>query len=87
MKKNNKKKVWFIVLVSIFSVLWVASIVFLGFATLSETITDAIESAYSSTFTDKTLNLLTVSMWGVVLSTIALVITLLAQEIKKKYLK
>lgn len=83
---KNKKKVWFIVLVSIFATFWVASLVFLGFATLSENITNAIETAYSKVFEEKTLNLLKVTLWSSVISTFALIVTLLAKELKKKYI-
>lgn len=86
MKNNsNKKKIWFIVLVSVFGVLWATSLVFLGISALSESATESIENWYANTFADKTLNLAKVSMWSTVISTFSLVVTLLAKEIKKRY--
>ena len=83
---NKKtKKICFIVLVSLFALLWVTSLVFLGFATLSESITNTIETWYSEKFTDKTLDLMNVSLWSTVLSTFALTVTLLFKEIQKRY--
>ena len=84
--KNNKKKIWFIVLVSIFATLWITSLLFLGFSTLSESITNSIETAYANRFEESTLNLQTTSMWATVITTSALTITLLAKELKKKYI-
>lgn len=84
MKKN--KKIWFIVLVSIFATLWAASLVFLGFATLSETITDSIETWYSTKYEEKTLNLFKISMWSTFINTVLLSFILLYKEFKKKYL-
>jgi ABC-type phosphate/phosphonate transport system permease subunit len=86
MKNSKKKKIWFIVLVSIFATLWATSLLFLGFATLSDSITDSIQTWYSNKFEEKTLNLLKVSMWSTVLTTFALTVTLLAKELKKKYI-
>ena len=82
----KKKKVWFIVLVSIFATLWLTSLVFLGFATLSDSITTSIETWYSTKFEEKTLDLLKVSMWATLVNTIALMFVLLYQEFKKKYI-
>ena len=83
--KSKTKKIWFIVLVSLFATLWVSSLVFLGFATLSDNITGSIESWYAKTFQDKTLNLMKTSLWGTVLTTFALTVTLLFKELKKRY--
>ena len=83
--KNKTEKIWFIVLVSLFATLWLASLVFLGFATLSETITSSIENWYSTTFENKTLDLMKVSLWSTVLTTFSLTVTLLFKEIKKRY--
>lgn len=83
--KNKTKKVWFIVLVSVFATLWVASLVFLGFATLSDSITNSIETWYAGKFEEKTLNLMKTSLWGTVISTTALTITLLFKELRKRY--
>ena len=83
---KNKKRTWFIVLVSTFATLWVASLVFLGFSTLSENITNSIESWYATKFEEKTLDLFKVSSWSTILTTCALMIVLLAKELKKKYL-
>lgn len=84
--KNSKSKIWFIVLISIFGVLWLTSLTFFGISTLSESITDSIQTWYSDTFTDKTLDLSKVSLWATIVTTTAVVITLLWKEIKKKYL-
>ncbi len=91
MMKKDKKQITFIVVLSIFLLLWVTSLLFLGFATLSESITDSIQSWYTEKFSKpdevaKTLNLLKVSTYATIISTSAVVITLLAKEIKKKYL-
>ena len=84
--KSNTKKVWFIVLISVFGLLWLTSLLFLGFATLSDSITKSIETWYASIREESTLNLLKVSSWSTIITTLALVITLLAKELKKKYL-
>ena len=89
--KKDKKQIAFIVVHSIFLLLWVTSLVFLGFAALSETITESIQSWYSEKFSNpeetvKTLNLLKVSTYATIITTSAVVITLLSKEIKKKYL-
>lgn len=89
--KKDKKQIAFIVVLSIFLLLWVTSLVFLGFAALSETITESIQSWYSEKFSNpeeivKTLNLLKVSTYATIITTSAVVITLLSKEIKKKYL-
>ena len=91
MMKKDKKQITFIVVLSIFLLLWVTSLIFLGFATLSESITDSIQSWYSEKFSDpegttKTLNLLKVSTYATIITTVSVVITLLSKEIKKKYL-
>ena len=86
MKKSKKNKIVFIVLVSTFATLWVASLLFLGFATLSDSITNSIQTWYANAFKEKTLNLLKFSMWSTILTTFALVVTLLAKELKKKYI-
>lgn len=83
--KNKTKKIWFIVLVSLFGALWLASLLLLGFATLSDSITNSIETWYAKTFEEKTLNLMKVSMWATVISTFALTVTLLFKELKKRY--
>lgn len=83
--KNKRKKICFITLVSLFAFLWISSLLFLGFATLSDSITTSIESWYATKFEEKTLNLMKVSLWSTVLSTFALTVTLLFQEIKKRY--
>ena len=82
---KNKKRTWFIVLISVFATFWVASLVFLGFATLSENITNSIETWYADTFEEKTLDLFKVSSWATIINTFALVVTLLSTELKKKY--
>ena len=87
MNKQKKNKIIFIVFVSIFATLWFASLLFLGFATFSETITTAIQNAYSNVFKNKTLNLMKVTIWSTLLTTTGLVVTLLFQDIKKKYAK
>ena len=69
-----------------FGLLWITSLVMLGFATLSENITTSIETWYANTFEEKTLNLLKVSLWSTVITTFALTVTLLAKEFKKKYI-
>ena len=89
--KKDKKQIAFIVVLSIFLLLWVTSLVFLGFAALSETITESIQSWYSEKFSNpeetvKILNLLKVSTYATIITTSAVVITLLSKEIKKKYL-
>ena len=89
--KKDKKKIIFIVVLSVFLTLWVASLVFLGFATLSESITESIQNWYSEKFSDpegtvKTLNLLKVSTYATIITTASVVITLLFKEIKKRYL-
>ena len=86
MKKSKKNKIIFIVLVSTFATLWVASLLFLGFATLSDSITNSIQTWYANTFEEKTLNLLKFSMLSTIITTFALVVTLLAKELKKKYI-
>lgn len=83
--KNKTRKIWFIVLVSLFATLWLTSLVFLGLATLSDSITDSIETWYTTTFEDKTLDLMKVSLWSTLLTTFALTVTLLFREIKKRY--
>ena len=83
--KSETKKILFIVFVSLFATLWVTSLVFLGFATLSDNITGSIESWYAKSFEGKTLNLMKTSFWGTLLTTIALTITLLFKELKKRY--
>ena len=85
MKNSKKNKIWFIVCLSVFGFLWLVSLIFFGFATLSENITESIQNWYSSIFEEKTLNLYKVSLWGTVLSTTALLITLLFKDIKKRY--
>ena len=86
---NNKKshKIVFIVFLSLFATWWVASLVFLGFATFSENITESIQAAYAKAFKDKTLDLMKVTIWTTFLSTACLVTTLLFDDVKKKYLK
>ena len=83
--KNKTRKICFIVLVSLFTTLWLTSLVFLGFATLSDSITKSIETWYSTTFENKTLELINVSLWSTLLTTFALTLTLLFKEIKKRY--
>lgn len=85
--KNKTKKIWFIVLVSAFATLLAASLVFLGFATLGEeTVGKSITDWYEGKHEDKALNLLSKSMWAVVINSFALIVVLLAKELKKKYL-
>ena len=87
MNKERKNKIVFIVFVSVFAFFWVASLLFLAFSVFSDNITNAIQSAYSKAFKEKTLNLFKVSFWSTLISTVLLVITLLFDEVKKKYLK
>ena len=93
---KKSQKVWFIVLVSIFATLWVASMVTLGIAAFSEGTTLKIETWYTETFTDeeavlmgeeeeKVLDLLNVGKWATIISTTALLVVLLFKELKKKY--
>ena len=84
---KKKKSVLFIILVAVFATFWLASLLFLGFATFSDTITGAIEQAYSNVFKEKTMSLLSVTLWSTTIFTAALLITLLWDEIKRKYLK
>lgn len=86
MKNSKKKKITFIVLISVFATLWVTSLVFFGISMLADTATKSIETWYASKFTEKTLNLYKVSMWSTVITTFALLMTLLAKEFKKKYI-
>ena len=85
--KEKKKKIWFIVLVSIFATLWVASLVFLAISTLNYDITEKIQTAYANKFEDKTLNLFKLSFYSTIITTAGLLITLLFKELRKKYLK
>lgn len=85
MKNNKKNKIWFIVCLSVFGFFWLASLIFFGFANLSENITESIQNWYAKSFEGKTLNLFNVSLFGTVLSTSALLITLLFKEIKRRY--
>lgn len=91
---KKSQKIWFIVLVSIFATLWVASMVMVSIAAFNETTTLAIENWYKEINTDpnaigqveeKTLNLFNVSAWALALSTAGLLIVLLFTELKKKY--
>ena len=86
MKNSKKNKIIFIVLISTFATLWVASLLFLGFATLSDSITNSIETWYAVKFEEKTLNLFKFSMWTTIISTLGLIFTLLSKELKKKYI-
>ena len=93
---KKKEKIWFIVLVSVFATLWVASMVMLGLSVFSETATVGIETWYTETFTnaeavaigeaeEKVLNLFSTSMYFTLFSTAGLLIVLLFKELKKKY--
>lgn len=86
MKNAKRNKIIFIVLISVFATLWVASLVFFGISTLADSATKSIETWYADKFTEKTLNLYKVSMWATVINTFAVLVTLLAKELKKKYL-
>lgn len=82
---KDKKKIIFITLISIFGIIWLASLVFLGISTLSDNARNAIETWYESKGEDRNLNLTKLTMWTTTLSTLAIIITLLANELKKKY--
>ena len=78
---KDKKKFIFITLISIFGIIWL----FLGISTLSDNARNAIETWYESKGEDRNLNLTKLTMWTTTLSTLAIIITLLANELKKKY--
>ena len=82
---NKKNKICFIVFLSIFIAIWLASLVFLGITSFSDTTTKSIETWYATKYEEKTLNLAKVSLYGTLLSTCAIVVTLLFKEIKKTY--
>jgi len=82
---KDKKKIIFITLISIFGIIWLASLVFLGISTLSDNARNAIETWYESKGEDRNLNLTKLTMWSTTISTIAILITLLSIELKKKY--
>lgn len=93
MSKKNKK-IWFIVLVSVFGVLWLYSLVMLSLAAFNDSVTLSIESWYLENHPEdlatgqeaKTLDLLNVSTWMFAINTAALLIVLLFKELKKKYI-
>lgn len=82
---NKKNKICFIVFLSVFVVIWLTSLVFLGISSFSENATKSIETWYASKNEESTLNLAKVSLYGTLLSTCAIVVTLLFKEIKKRY--
>jgi len=90
---KKTEKILFIVFVSLFATLWVASMVMLGIAAFSETTTASIEAWYlenhpadpTTGAEAKTLDLLNVTTWATIINTAALLITLLFNELKKKY--
>ena len=90
---KKKEKILFIVFVSVFATLWVASMVMLGIAAFNETATASIEAWYlekhpadpTTGAAAETLDLLTFTTWTTIITTAGLLITLLFAELKKRY--
>lgn len=84
-KKVNIKKVLYITLLVILTIILVASLVFGTIAAFANTLRANIEVWYSTKF-DKEISLLKTSVIWLIISSLLIVLTLLFDDFKKKFL-
>lgn len=84
-KKVNIKKILYITFLVVLSIILVASLVFGTIAAFTDTLRTNIEVWYSTKF-DKEISLLKTSVIWLIISSLLIVLTLLFDDFKKKFI-